>query len=333
MKLVRSPGAAFQACTSGSPRVVGVTIGSFDALHRGHQVLFCRLRERLAALATAEVPALPVLMTFLPHPRQVLRGVKRSDLRAHPELLPVLPLRERIAAATHCGFEAIFAVRFSKRFSELSPTEFLSAFVFEPLNPRVIVIGDDWSFGKNRSGGVAELRAEAERRGASVEIVPAQCADGERIRTSAIRSAVTEGNLAAVAHWLGRPYEIIGRVRHGDHRGTQLGFPTANVHLTPRALPPFGVYAVRVRIEGRVFPGVANLGIRPTFQGSAPRCEVHIFDFGEDLYGKLLDVEFVEFVRPERRFSGVEELRAAIARDCETVRRRLLVPQGGTEAK
>ncbi len=323
MKLVRSRETFLDASQTLQHRSVGLTIGSFDAFHRGHQHLFGRLHSGLAALSTGDAAPYAVLMTFSPHPRQVLQGAKRSELEHHPDLLPVTSFRERILIAEQMGFDAFFCVRFSRAFSRMQPERFLDEFIFSPFRPRLIVIGDDWGFGRDRAGSISLLQSEAARHGASVDVVPAQCLHGERVRTSDVRAAIREGRLADVEESMGRPYAVLGRVRHGDHRGRLLGFPTANVHLTPRVLPPFGVYAVRATVRGEVLPGVANLGRRPTFRGLSPRLEVHLLRGGGDVYGQLLSVEFVEFLRPERKFSGPAELSAAIAHDCEAARHRL----------
>ncbi len=175
-------------------------------------------------------------------------------------------------------------------------------------------------FGKDRQGGQRLLEEFGQRFGAKIVFVPARQIEGQKIGTSQIKLALESGDLSKVRSMLGRAFEISGSVRHGDHRGRKIGFPTANVHLTPRTLPPFGVYAVWASCEGKRYPGVANLGLRPTISPGAfvPRFEVHLLDgANHELYGKRLQVEFVTFIREERRFEGLEQLRVAIAADCQ----------------
>jgi riboflavin kinase / FMN adenylyltransferase len=300
----------------GRPAALGpaaLTIGVFDGVHRGHQ----RLISRAAEIA-AERGAAAAAVTFWPPPVAVLRP------DAAPPLLTTLD--ERLDRLADLGrLDAAVVMPFDDALSRLSPEAFLDrldAF----CRPIALIEGPDFAVGHKRAGNLAYLREAGERRGFTVETLEVTD-DGERISSSRIRALLSEGDLAGATRLLGRAYTLSGEVIEGDRRGRQLGFPTANLRLDPRKLlPARGVYAVRVRLPGEsaeVFGhlGVCNIGVRPTF-GGEPRLlvEVHLLDASMDLYGLPLVLALVARLRDERRFSGIEELKAQIAADAAQAR-------------
>jgi riboflavin kinase/FMN adenylyltransferase len=295
-----------------TPRTPAVlTIGFFDGVHRGHQQLAHRTRE-LARQAGARAG----LITFWPHPLAVL----------HPEQpLPLLmTLEEKMEQLAALGdLDLAVVMPFTPELARLSPEEYL-ALLGSRFDLRGLVEGSDFRFGHERVGDVTWLRRAGEAGGFAVESLAVD-AGGERISSTRIRGLVDEGAVEEAAALLGRSYAVAGAVVEGDRRGRQLGFPTANLQLDPiKLVPANGVYAVRVALPGEARaqrPGVANVGVRPTFQtGSARLVEVHLLGADLALYGQRLVVEFVARLRDERRFPGPEALKAQIAADAERAR-------------
>lgn len=289
-----------------------LTIGNFDGLHRGHQAL---LRALVAHARRVSLPA--AVMTFEPHPREFFA----------PEAAParLTSLREKLALLEGAGIDQAYVCRFDARLAAVSPQEFIDRYLVRGLSVRHLLIGDDFRFGARRVGDFAMLKAAGETHRFSVEAMETVDVEGKRASSSAIREALADGDLEHAAELLGRPYSIAGRVVEGRKLGRTLGFPTANVQLK-RNRPPFtGVFAVLVGGIGRQLrEGVANLGVRPTVDGGArPALEVHLFDFESDLYCAHVEVIFLHKLRDERKFSGLEELKAQIARDAAQAREYL----------
>ncbi len=296
-------------------RGAAVAIGNFDGVHRGHRAVV----EAAAALAGAGGAPLGVV-TFEPHPREVVSPgeivPRLTDFSAKAELLGRLGVRE------------LFVLPFDRTLMQLPADDFVRTMLLERLGVSALAAGQNFRFGHRRQGDVATLDDLAVRLGfAFCSVAPVQ--HGGPLSSSRIRSLLTDGDVAGAAALLGHPHVVDGIVREGDGRGRLLGFPTANVHpLDARlVLPAAGVYAVRVaqgRGPGTPWrPGVANLGRRPTFDGRTLLLEVHLLDGGGDLYGQRLRVAFVERLRDERRFAGIDELKAQIARDCRAAVDRL----------
>lgn len=284
---------------------VYLAIGIFDGVHRGHQALIAE-----AQADAARTGGTAVVMTFEPHPMMFFRRPE-SPLRLsgprHKELL----LERR--GVTHLAVLPFDAVR-----SAQSAEEFIEDLRAHCRPLGGVVVGAEWKFGRGRCGDVAMLRRMG---GFEVDGIAPVTLGGEVISSTAIRAAVAAGDLAAAEKSLGRPYGVYGRVERGRQLGRELGFPTANVSARGYQLPPDGVYAGRALIGGRSFRGIINLGLRPTVSGSADRVlEVHLFDFEGDLYAKDIEVEFLRFVRPERKFGSLDELKAQIANDVAAVR-------------
>jgi len=303
----------------GAPPGRIVAIGNFDGVHRGHQALL------LDAATDAERRGLtPAVLTFSPHP-QVALG------RTPPPLLTTLGRKLELIARTAKAIEPIVE-RFDLTFAAQSPDEFAKRVLVERFAAKVVVVGRNFRFGQGRAGDFGTLAALGERLGFATRRHALVGDAAGPWSSTRIRDAIARGDLDAATEMLGRPHMISGAVVEGDRRGRTIGFPTANVGAIAEQLPPFGVYAVLVdREEGSppraraLAQGVANIGVRPTVKPgeTRPSVEVHLFDWGGDLYGAALRVHLVSRLREERRFSGLDALKAQIARDAEAARARL----------
>jgi riboflavin kinase/FMN adenylyltransferase len=307
MRVLRHP-AALEPADRGSV----VAIGNFDGVHKGHQIVIGRAAETARGLG-----ARLSVLTFEPHPYHVF----------HPEAPPfrLTPFRAKTHHIAALGVDLLFVLPFDLNFSEVSADDFVRTLIVESLAARHAVVGYDFHFGHQRGGTPEVLRKLGQRWGFGVTVVaPLEAAGGTVYSSTRIRQHLTAGEVREAAQLLGRPFEIEGRVEMGDRRGRTIGFPTANLRLADYLRPAGGVYAVRVQIEGETPPrwrdGVANLGTRPTVGGTDLRLEAHLFDFEDDLYGKHLRVALIEHLRPERKFSGLGELKAQIAADAEQAR-------------
>jgi riboflavin kinase / FMN adenylyltransferase len=284
-----------------------VALGNFDGVHIGHQAI---LKETLSQAKHYGVPA--AVMTFEPHPREFF-DKERKKLR-------ISSFKHKIACFEKAGIDIMFLVRFNRSFASLSPTDFVGDVLCDHVGARHVVTGYNFAFGKGRMGDIAFLHQEA----ASREFGYTACAAvGDNVSSSAIRTLLSQGSVTEVSALLGRPYSIEGTVRHGQKNGRKLGFPTANLSLKNLYVPRYGVYAVRfhVKHESKHYDGVANIGIRPTFNLNEPLLEVHGFDMNQDLYGKHITVEFVKCLRDEQPFENVEMLKSQITKDCEQARK------------
>jgi len=292
-----------------------VTVGNFDGVHRGHRALV----DRAVALGAARgVPA--VALTFDPHPA----AVTRPD--GAPPLLQALD--ERVAALRAAGLDDVVVRRFDAELAALEPAAFVADVLVGELGAVAVVVGENFRFGRGAAGDVGTLRTLAVDLGLEVAAVPLVGADGASVSSSAVRAALAEGDVAAVAAALGRPYALDGPVVRGEGRGRTIGVPTANVAVDPgRALPADGVYACRAEgVDGAgapvAAPAVVNVGRRPTFDGVGRTVEAHLLDVpaGLDLYGGRLRVALVARIRGERRFEGPEALVARIRTDVDEAR-------------
>ncbi|WP_421996941.1 bifunctional riboflavin kinase/FAD synthetase [Reyranella sp.] len=288
-----------------------VALGNFDGVHRGHQALIARAGEEAAARG-----APLVALTFEPHPRRFF--VPDTG----PFRLTLPPAKLRLLA--QYGVQAVLAQRFDAAFAGLSPDSFIDDVLLTGLGARHVVCGYDFTFGARRGGNVERLREEGRRKGFGVTVLDPVMREGEIYSSTRIREALRAGWVSEAAELLGHRWEIEGPVELGDQRGRTIGFPTANVGLGEHLRPRFGVYAVRVLRDGQWRAAVANLGRRPTFGKLQENFEVHLFDFAGDLYGQALRVEMVDFIRPEMKFSGLDQLKAQIEADGRAARSRLL---------
>ncbi len=305
MKVIRSLERA-RGCFRGPV----VTIGNFDGVHCGHQVILKRLCNDARSLAVEAV-----VLTFDPHPVSVLR----------PEAAPMLlmPLGDRLAALAGSGVDATVVQRFSRAFADIEAEDFIRRFLVEILGAQKILVGHDLNFGRGRRGTVESVVEAGGRFGFAVEVVePIEVGDVV-VHSSVVRRAVAAGDVAGAARLLGKPHVVRGRVKPGAGRGAGLGFATANVAPRTQLLPCEGVYAVRAILDGREFGGVASIGRTPTFGGSEVVVEAHLFATLGELYGKPISLFFLERIREQKKFANAGELSARIAQDVKQAKRIL----------
>lgn len=284
------------------------TIGNFDGVHRGHQVILGQLRERAAE---RRLPT--VVIVFEPQPREFFQG-ERAPAR-------LMRFREKLLALQDQGIDYLVCLPFNSWLRNLTAEEFVQRILVDGLHLRHLVVGDDFRFGCDRSGDFNLLASLGARLGFGVEHTQTIEVEGSRVSSTRVREALAAGDLALAERLLGRPYTMCGRVVHGQKLGRQLGVPTANLLLARQRVPLSGVFAVRVHMEGLpAWPGVANVGVRPTVNGNRTLLEVHLLDFAETLYGRWLEVEFRARLRDEIRFPSLEALKAQIAADIEAAR-------------
>lgn len=284
-------------------------MGNFDGVHLGHQAVI-----RRAAAKALEHGMRSLAATFEPHPQAVLRP--GSGLR----LLTTLEVRRELLLK--CGVDEVYVIRFDEKLSTKSPEEFVREVLVGELGAAVVVVGENFRFGYKASGNVEDLRRYMREAGGEAYAVPVYAYLDEGINSTKIRALIAGGEVREAARLLGRPYFIRGEVVVGDGRGRALGFPTANVLSDPLALVPgWGVYAGHVRVGSELYGACTNVGVAPTFERRESRVEAHLLSYKGDLYGKTVDVTFVERLRPEKRFSGIDELKEQIAHDIARARK------------
>jgi len=296
-----------------------VALGNFDGMHRGHQAVIGTAREIAQGLNGGQGGPLGV-MTFDPHPRRLFA----------PDTPPfaLSALRTKARRIEDLGADFLYVQHFDKTFAAHPAEWFVETVLARNLGVRHVVIGADYRFGKGRGGDAVLLRAMAASMGFGVTTVaPVTDADGTVLSSTRVREALMAGRPEEAALVLGRPWEVEGRVEHGDARGRTIGFPTANLRLGDYIRPAIGVYAVRAGVDAGPDTvwrdGVANFGRRPTFDETEPLLEVHLFDFDGDLYHQHLRVRLVAYLRPERTFDGLDSLKAQIGADAQQARRLL----------
>ena len=285
-----------------------LAIGNFDGVHCGHRELLLRVVR-----AAHERKLVPAAMTFEPHPREFFA----------PDAAPprIANLRDKIEGLRSCGIERVFILHFDRHLAGLAASAFIDDVLVAGCQARWLIVGDDFRFGARRAGDLALLRAHAAAGGFEVQQLPAVLDDAQRVSSSAVRAALGQGDLARAARLLGHPYRISGRVIHGAKLGRQIGFPTLNLRLAHRRPAVHGIFAVRVLGIGAPRAGVASAGLRPTVDQSGRwLLEVHLFDFAEDVYGRLVQVEFLQKLREEEKFDSVAALAAAIEDDSRRAR-------------
>ena len=284
------------------------TIGNFDGVHLGHQYIFQKV-----ILHARQEKSRAVVITFEPHPKMVL----------HPERKPfylITSLEEKIARIAETGMDGLLLIPFSLEFSHTTARKFVRSILWDRLRIRKIYIGHDYTFGRGREGNETFLAVAGEQLGFAVEVISAFKVGEVVISSTLTRNMILEGRVKEAALYLGRPYNLSGEVIAGHRRGRDLGFPTANLRPDKALIPARGIYAVRLLLEGKACQGVLNIGFNPTFSDNTLSVEVHIFDFDEEIYGKRLEVLFIDRIRDERKFDGPAQLVEQIRRDVETAR-------------
>lgn len=290
-----------------------LALGNFDGVHRGHQALIAAARS----LAT-EAGRASALLTFEPHPRQFFQPDTKLFRLTPPDLKADL--------ARWFGVARVEVLAFDAELSQLTAQDFLDDILGRRMRAAGIVVGHDFRFGRKRGGDAGLIRDWAQARGLPVAVVEPVLLEGETVSSTAIRAALATGDVGTAAAMLGYRWLVRAPVRHGEKRGRELGYPTANMALQDPCDLAHGIYAVRARLGGMLFDGVASYGRRPTFDNGAPLLETHLFDVKPDLYGQVLDVEFVSFIRPELRFDSVEALIARMDVDSREARAALALP-------
>jgi len=283
-----------------------LTLGVFDGLHLGHQRIMQTVVERAGAPGAGG--AVATAITFDPHPRAVL----------HPESAPPLlqTLDQRLANLEMLGIEQTIVIKFDKDFAAQPAEDFLHEIIHDRLHAKEVYLGKGFAFGKNRGGNIELLRKMSTELGFVADEVPEVQLRGQRISSSKIRELLADGRVNLTRRMLGRPYGVEGVIIRGNRRGHTIGFPTANLKPHNRVIPKFGVYATVTLVEGSWRKSITNIGVRPTFENDAdPSIESYLFDFDGDLYGDVLRVRFLHRIRDERKFNGIDELKAQIERD------------------
>ncbi|CDH43818.1 bifunctional riboflavin kinase/FAD synthetase [Candidatus Contendibacter odensensis] len=285
------------------------TIGNFDGVHLGHRVILDQLTRQMARLRLPRM-----VITFEPQPQEFFAGPTAPPAR-------LMRLREKLLALDGLGIERVLCLKFDHQLAAMPASDFINELLVNRLGIRYLVVGDDFRFGHRRAGDFAMLVAAGQRHGFEVVDTHSYILDDQRVSSTRTREALAHGDLEAAARLLGRPYDMCGRVAHGDQIGRTIGFPTANIHLLRRVTPVYGVYAVVMSGAGlQPWPGVANVGRRPTVRGIRQQLEVHLLDFRGDLYGQQVKVDFMHYIRPEQRFESLMALQAQIQRDTHTAR-------------
>ncbi len=285
-----------------------LAIGDFDGVHLGHRKVIGQ-----AVNTAREAGVASAIMTFDPHPREVLGQQKYECL--------LTPFPHKLQLLAGLDVDYLYVVSFDETFAAISPEQFINEILYS-MNLHTVVIGFDFTFG-HRGKGNAELLRNAKSLSFSVQVVEPHLFATEKVSSTRIRQLLAEGDVASIPALLGRHYDLIGVVRHGDGRGRKIGFPTANLELDGSYIfPKLGVYAVYASVNGSRYPAVVNIGVRPTFlvEPVVANVEVHLLDFDGDLYNDTMSIELVQFLRTEQKFNGVDQLIAQIHRDIEQTR-------------
>jgi riboflavin kinase / FMN adenylyltransferase len=287
-----------------------LTLGNFDGLHLGHQELIKMVMKR-----ARKTGAVSMVVTFRPHPLKILAPEKC------PPLISIY--EEKIALFEKLGLDVLVKIPFTLDFASMSPEDFTKKILCDLLGAKEIFVGYNYRFGKGRTGNVRTLKRLGKQCGFVVREVEQVSFDGEVISSTKIRKLLAEGSVEHAARLLGRDYAVTGIVVKGDGRGKGLGFPTANIAPKHSIIPANGVYAVRFFVREKFYDGIANIGLRPTFDENRLTIEVHVLDFNEDIYGEEISLYFVGRIREERKFKGPDDLVRQIASDILTAREML----------
>lgn len=283
-----------------------ITIGTFDGVHLGHQKIIDQLKKE-----AAKIDGETVIVTFYPHPRKIVH-------KEQSPLLLLTTLSEKLHLLESYGIDHVVVVPFNEDFASQTAASYVEDFLIAKLHPKVVIIGYDHKFGKDRKGDYTTLEHYGKAHQFTVLEIPGKVLDEVTISSTAVRGAIKEGDVAKALDLLGHPYTLSGQVVKGNQLGRKIGYPTANIHVpeADKLLPANGVYAVLVRTEDcKTLKGMLNIGIRPTIGESPLTIEVNIFDFNQDIYGQHLTVEFIARLRDELKFDGLEPLIDALAQD------------------
>ena len=285
-----------------------ITIGNFDGMHKGHVKL---INETVSYAKEKGLQSL--VLTFSPHPRVILRGEKVPH---------IFSSTEKAKALQEMGVDIFIEYPFDKEFANYSPKEFLQEILHNKLNASAIVVGENYHFGKHGTGDINMLQGFAKNHNIDLLVKQLQLQEGATINSTSIRKAIQEGNISLANKMLGRAFYIDGIVLSGEQRGRQIGFPTANLIPHPtKVLPKNGVYITSTHVDGGAAqPSITNIGIKPTFDGEAITIETHVLDFSADIYSKTIGINFLDRIRDEQKFSGLDELKENIKKDSDIAR-------------
>lgn len=297
-------------------RGAAVAIGNFDGVHKGHQALIARARE-----AARDLGARAAALVFEPHPREFLQPAR--------PLFRLTPLPQKLKLLEAYGVDLTYVIAFEQALASMSAETFVERVLVAGLGVKHVVIGHNFLFGRSRTGNAGQMADLGRAFGFAVSIVPPVGDGGEIYSSSAVRAELAQGDITGAAEMLGHRWKVEGVVQGGARRGTGLGYPTANIALGKGATLAHGIYAVHVGVDGARHQGAAYLGTRPTFDDGSPVLEVFLFDFDGDLYGRTIEVEFVEFLRGDRKFDGPDALKAQMDVDCARAREILAADRNG----
>ncbi len=283
-----------------------VTTGTYDGVHKGHRKILQTLTD-----TAKKINGESVVITFWPHPRKIVGGTNAPDIKA------LSTLEEKIEILSSLGIDHLLIIPFNREFSELSSEDFIKKILQDKIGTKKLVIGYDHKFGKNRVGSFEYLQKESKQYGFEVEEIPRQDLNDVAISSTEIRHALGKGDVSKAALYLEQPYKLKGIVVKGKQLGRTIGFPTANIKINDpdKLIPADGVYAVKVKYKEEFLNGMLNIGFRPTVDGAVRTIEVYIFDFNAEIYGEELEIQFIEYIRPEQKFAGLEQLKEQLEAD------------------
>jgi riboflavin kinase/FMN adenylyltransferase len=284
-----------------------MTIGNFDGVHLGHQIIFRRVAE-----IARQNNGTSIVFTFEPHPLKIIAPDKAPPL--------LTSFRKKMELMEQCGIDQVVCADFTQGFADQQPREFAENILVGRIGVKEIVVGYDYAFGRGREGTISYLKKMGEEFNFQVHVIDPVELEGHRVSSSYVRELIEEGDVTRARDFLGRHYSIQGPVVHGHKTGRGIGFPTANIDTSKVQIPGTGVYAVYVTSEGKVYSGVANIGFNPTFNRDRLSVEVHIFDFGDSIYGEEIEVAFIERIRGEIQFDSAKDLVAQIEKDIATAK-------------
>ena len=295
-------------------RPCALTIGNFDGVHRGHRALLARVQEAAQRLGVQSA-----VMTFEPHPREFFAHIAGDESRAPAR---IANLRDKLQALAEAGVDRVIVEHFNARFAALSPQAFIKDVLVDGLQVKWLIVGDDFCFGAKRAGDIAMLTEAGRQYGFEVVSLPTVMHEDTRISSSAVRSALDEGDFEQAAELLGHPYAISGRVLHGKKLGRTIGFPTLNLRIAHKHPALSGIFVVQVHgLAEHPLPAVASLGVRPTVEDNGRvLLEVHVFDYAAQCYGKLIRVEFLRKLHEEKKYDDLDTLTRAIDADARAAR-------------
>ncbi len=281
-----------------------VTIGNFDGIHVGHQEIFNELVE-----TSRSVGGTSVVISFNPHPLKIL----------FPEKCPSLinTFREKAELLSRMDIDCLVCIRFTKAFSEIDPLSFIKDVLLDKIGMNKLLVGYDFGFGKGREGSIDFIRESSGDLGYEMKVIDPLKLGDVTVSSTLVRKLIREGKVARAKTYLGRPFSIRGRVVHGDARGRELNFPTANISAFNKMVPPNGVYLAECLVDGVKYPSLVNIGRRPTFGNDKRLIETYLLDFDKDIYGRFIRVFFLRHLRDEMKFDGAEELKAKMTEDLQ----------------